>query len=273
MKRILLLLLILALCLTGCKKQQADIPGSQEVPEDIDWKLWEQYTPASLTLGEETVDVLITMDAIHLAVYYDQEKQELLGSLTITEPLTDVEYSQSHLRILDQNGDGYDDICIPDLLESGDRTLNWWFWDAGEKIFRYAPDETQYQEAIAEDISWMDGKDFISATMETPEGPRDLLIQVEGQQVFVYLDDREENLMGTAHLPKPLTEEALEHLEIYTYWECQDLDGDGWGDLQVPCRWEEEADGTLFQYGWCFLWNPSTGSYTYDALLSHGPMM
>ena len=37
MKRILILLLAIALCLTGCKKKQTDLPGAEEVPEGIDW--------------------------------------------------------------------------------------------------------------------------------------------------------------------------------------------------------------------------------------------
>lgn len=273
MRRFLLVLLAVALCLTGCKKKQTDIPGAEEVPEGIDWKMWEQYTPATLTFGEETVDVLITMDAIRLSVYYDQEEQELLGSITILTPLTDVEYSQSHLRILDQNGDGFDDICVPDMLENGDRDLNWWLWDPGEKTYHYAPDYSQHQEDISADISWMEGKDFINATMDTPDGPQDLLVLVKDQTVSVYLDAREERLWGSAQIPEPLSAEAWEHLEIYTYWDCRDLNGDGWGDLQLPCRWKTEADGSVYQYCYCWLWSPDTGEYRYDSALSAQPVI
>ena len=78
MKRLLLCILVFTLCLSGCRKERTDLPGSDEVPEGIDWKLWEQYTPATLTMGEETMDVLITMDAVHLAIYYDRDEQELM---------------------------------------------------------------------------------------------------------------------------------------------------------------------------------------------------
>lgn len=273
MKRFLIFLLILCLCLTGCKKKQTDIPGGEEVPEGIDWKMWEQYTPATLTLGEETVDVLITMDAIHLAIYYDQDEQELLGSITIFTPLTDVEYSQNHLRILDQNLDGYDDICVPDMLPDGDRTMDWWLWDPQEETYCYAPEYSQHQEDIAADISWMEDKDFINATMDTPDGPQDLLVLVEGQELLVYLDTREERLWGSAQIPEPLSAEALEHLEIYTYWECRDVNGDGWGDLQLPCRWEEADDGSVYQYGHCWTWNPAANTYIYDRQTSSQPMI
>ena len=268
MKRFLIFVLILSLCLTGCKKKQTDIPGSSEVPEGIDWKLWEEYTPATLFLGEEMVDVLITMDEIHLAIYYDREEQELLGSITIFTPLSDVDYSRERLRILDQNQDGYDDICIPDILPSGDRELNWWLWDPQEQAYRYAPEYGQHQEDIGGDISWMEGKNFIHGTMDTPNGPQDLLIQVEGQQISVYLDQREECLWGIARIPNSLSAEAREHLAIYTYWECQDLNGDGWGDLQLPYRWEETADGSVNQYCYCWYWNPDSESYLYDPAAS-----
>lgn len=271
MKRFLILVLILALCLSGCKRKQTDIPGGSEAPEGVDWKLWEDYTPVSLFMGEEMVDVLIAMDAIHLAVYYDREEQELLGSITIPTPLTDVDYSRERLRIEDHNGDGYDDICIPDMLQNGDRTMNWWLWDRGEKAYRYAPEDAELQEDIGGDISWQEGKPFISATMDTPDGPQDLLILVEGQQITVYLDQREEVIWGTVQTPKPLSAEAQEHLAIYTYWDCRDLNGDGWGDLQVPCRWEESADGSVTQYCYCWRWNPVTGSYDYDMTASGSP--
>lgn len=271
MKRFLILLLVVALCLSGCKKKQTDIPGGREIPEGIDWKLWEDYTPVSLFMGEEMVDVLIALDAIHLAVYYDREEQELLGSITIPTPLSDVDYSRQRLRIEDQNGDGYDDICIPDMLSNGDRTMNWWLWDVDEKAYRYAPEDAQYQENIGGDISWQEGKHFISGTMDTPDGPQDLLILVEGQQVTVYLDQREEVIWGTVQTPKPLSAEAQEHLAIYTYWDCRDLNGDGWGDLQIPYRWEETADGSVSQYCYCWRWNPVTGSYDYDMAASGAP--
>ena len=59
MKRLLILLLAVVLCLSGCKENaQSDLPGVETVPEGIDWKLWEQYVPATLTLGQEQVDVL-----------------------------------------------------------------------------------------------------------------------------------------------------------------------------------------------------------------------
>lgn len=274
MKRLLILLLAVALCLGGCKKkQQSDLPGAEPVPEGIDWKLWEQYIPATLNLGEEQVDVLIALDAIHLAVYYDREEQELLSSLTIFDPLSDVDYSRERLRILDENMDGYDDIGIPDMLENGDRTVNWWLWDPGEKTFVFAPELGQYQQNIGADISWQTGKSFISASMDTPDGPLDLLVLVEGQEILVYLDEREEKLFGTAQIPEPLSAEAQEHLSIYTYWDCVDLNGDGWGDLQLPCRWEEGSDGSVYQYAWCFLWNPGERTYVYDPQMSAEPVM
>lgn len=273
MKRFLIFVLVLALCLGGCKKKQTDIPGGSEVPEDVDWKLWEQYTPATLTLGEETVDVLIAIDPIHLAVYYDRDEQELLGSITIFTPLSDVEYSRDHLRILDQNGDGFDDICIPDMLQNGDREMNWWLWETKEKKFCFAPEYTDYQQNISADVSWMEGESFINATMDTPDGPQDLLVLVEDQTVFVYLDKREQQLWGSAVIPEPLSDEALEHLDIYTYWDCRDLNGDGWGDLQLPCRWETGEDGSLYQYCHCWLWDPGEESYRYDARISAQPVI
>lgn len=273
MKRFWILLLVLTLCLSGCRKKQSDIPGGQEVPEDIDWKLWEQYTPATLQMGEDRVDVLIALDEIHLAVYYDQDQQKLLGSLTILEPLSDVDYSRERLRILDQNGDGYDDICIPDLLPAGDRTISWWLWDPKEKSFVFAPEQTQYQQDIAEDISWMAGLEFINATMDTPDGPRDLLILVEGQELLIYLDDREQIPVDRVSIPAPLSAEAQEHLSIYTYWECMDLSGDGWGDLQLPYRWEEKEDGSVYQYAYCWIWDPAGEKYIYDAVASAEPVM
>lgn len=256
MKRFLILLLILALCLTGCgkKKVPTDLPGGESVPEGVDWKVWDTYTPATLILGEEAVDVLMALDEIHLAIYYDREEQELFGSITILNPLSDLDYSREHLRVQDKNEDGYDDICIADMLDNGDRVVEWWLWDPEEKQYVHAPEETMLQHNISSDITWMTGKEFDTGTMETPTGPQDLLITVEGETIFVYLDSREEQLLGTAKLPAPLSREALDYLQIYSYWDCPDVNGDGWGDLQLPYRWEETADGSLFVYNYVWLW-------------------
>ena len=272
MKRWRCLLLVMALCLTGCKKKPAsDLPGAEEVPEGIEWQLWEDYTPTQLQRGEETIPVLIAMDAIHMAIYYDRAEQELVGSLTIPTPLTDVAYSREHLRIQDENGDGWDDICIPDILENGDRILSWWLWDG--KAYTYAPEYTQYQEDISADVSWRADKQFISASMDTPDGPQDLLILVQEQEVLVYLDQRQECLWGSAAIPTPLSQEAQEHLAIYTYLDCVDLNGDGWGDLQLPCRWEEAADGSVYQYAHCWMWDPVKETYVYHIRLSADPVI
>ena len=61
MKRFLIFALVFALCVTGCgKKQQAvALPGSSEPPEGVDWKVWEEYVPHTMTMGEETVAVLM----------------------------------------------------------------------------------------------------------------------------------------------------------------------------------------------------------------------
>ena len=273
MKRFLILLLAVALCLGGCKKEPSDIPGSETVPEGVDWQLWEQYTPATLNLGEEQVDVLIALDPIHLSIYYDRQEQELLDAITFYTPLSDMDYSRERLRILDKNQDGYDDLCVPDMLDNGDRTLNWWLWDPEEKSYSYAQDYEQYQEDISADISWQAGKSFIRASMDTPTGPQDLLVLVEEPEILVYLDTREEQLWGTARMPEPLSVEAKNHLQLYTYWECMDLNGDGWGDLQVPCRWEESTDGSVYQYAWCFLWDHESGIYVYDPNRSANPVI
>ena len=272
MKRFFVLLLAVCLLLSGCKKKkQTELPQGETVPEGIEWQMWETYTPASLALGEETVDVLIGLDAIYAYVYYDKEVQELMASITILEPLSDVEYSREHLRILDQNQDGYDDICIPDMLENGDRTMNWWLWDPEEKTYRYAEEYFQVQDQIGGDVSWMEGMDFIYGTMETPDGPQELLILVEDGTVKVWLDQREEQVWGTAQIPEPLSAEALEHLEIYSYWECWDLNGDGWGDLQLPYRWEQGQDGSVYQYCYCWLWDDENSTYVYDPRRSQEP--
>ena len=271
MRRFLCVLLVVALCLTGCgkKKIPSDLPGSETVPEGVDWKVWDTYTPATIFMGEEAVDVLITLDEIHLAVYYDREEQELMGSITILTPLSDVEYTRNHLRFLDKNGDGYDDLCIADMLDNGDRTKEWWLWDVKAKQYVYAPEETTMQQDIGADISWREGKKFDSGTMETPDGPQDLLVSVEGQTISVYLDSREEQLVGTAQIPNPLSQEAQDYLGIYSYWDCVDVNGDGWGDLQLPYRWEETSDGTLYLY--CYVWLWKDGSFVLDATRSAAP--
>ena len=271
MRRFLILLLIFSLCLTGCgkKKVPSDIPGAESIPEGVDWQLWDTYIPATLIMGQEAVDVLIALDEIHLAIYHNQEEQELFGSLTILTPLSDVEYTRNHLRFLDKNGDGYDDICLADMLDNGDRTKEWWLWDPESEQYLYAPEEATMQQDIGADISWKEGKDFASGTMETPDGPQELLIAVEGETVFVYEDSRKEQLLGTAQIPKPLSREALDYLEIYSYWECIDLNGDGWGDLQLPYRWEKTSDGELFLY--CYVWLWKDGSFVLDASRSAAP--
>ena len=262
-----MVLLILALCLSGCQKKQTDLPGGEEVPEGIDWKLWEQYTPVTLKLGEETVDVLVGLDEIHLAIYYDQEKQELLGSVTIPTPLSDLDYSRERMQIRDENGDGYDDICLPDMLDNGDRIISWWLWDAQEEMYVYAPELCQNQTKVGADLSWREGKDFVFGNMDTPKGPQDLLVLVQEQEILVYLDAREERLWGTARIPEPLT------VMLPTYWECRDVNGDGWGDLRLPYRWETAEDGSVYQYSYCWYWNNSEKVFVYNAEASEKPVV
>ena len=267
MKRLIVCLLVLALCLSGCQKKQTDLPGGDEVPEGIDWKLWEQYIPVALAMGEETADVLMALDQIHLAIYYDREKQELMGSITIPTPLSDLSYSTERMQIRDENGDGYDDICIPDMLPSGDRIINWWLWDPAEETYRYAPEYSETQKQISADISWQTEKDYCYGSMDTPKGLQNLLVLVEGQEIFVYLDAREQRLWGTAHIPQALT------LPLPTYWECHDLNGDGWGDLRLPYRWETAEDGSMYQYSYCWYWDNNERVYVYDAESSEKPVI
>ena len=267
MKRFLAFILILALCLAGCQKKRTDLPGGDEVPEGIDWKLWEQYTPATLVLGEETVAVLLSIDTIHLAIYYDQDEQELMGSLTIPTPLSDLDYSLQRMRIEDKNQDGYDDICIPDMLESGDRTIHWWVWNPAEETYRYAPEYNEDQSHISADVSWKNEKGYCQGSMDTPKGLQNLLVLVEGQEISVYLDTREERLWGTAHIPEPLT------LPAPAYWSCRDLNGDGWGDLRLPYRWETAEDGSMYQYSYCWYWDNNEKVFVYDAESSAKPVI
>lgn len=271
MKRLIIFLLILTLCLSGCRKEPADIPGAEAVPEGVDWQLWETYVPVTLTMGEEQVDVLIGLDSIHLAVYYDQPEQELLGAFTILTPLSDVDYSLEHLRVLDVDADGFDDIGVLDMQENGDRTLEYWLWDADSKAYLYAPEYAQTHTGVGADISWQNQKQFISCTMAVPEDAQDVLILVEEPYVYVYLDQREQVLWGTAKLPEPLTQRAKEHLAQYTYLESWDADGDGWGDLQLPYWWKTLEDGSVSLYNYCWLWDPETGTYRYDPALSVVP--
>lgn len=267
MKRLFVCILVLALCLSGCQKKRTDLPGSDEVPEGIDWKLWEQYTPVTLTMGEETVDVLLSLDAIHLAIYYDKTEQELMGSLTIPEPLSDLDYSLERMRIEDKNADGYDDICIPDMLQNGDRIINWWLWDPVTEAYQYAPEHSETQSQISTDVSWKNEKDYCYGSMDTPKGLQNLLVLVEGQEILVYLDAREERLWGTAHIPEPLA------LPAPVYWECRDLNGDGWGDLRLPYRWETAEDGSMYQYSYCWHWDNNERAYVYDAQSSEKPVI
>ena len=273
MKRLAVILLALCLCLTGCKKKPVDISGLEQAPEGVDWRLWDTYTSATLTMGEESIAVLMGLDAIHLVVFYDQDEQKELTTITIIDPLSDVEYSRGHLRILDQNQDGYDDICIPDMLDSGDRVMNWWLWDTEAKRYRYSQEYSQTQEEIGGDISWMEGKNFVNGVMDIPGGSQDLLILVEENQILVYLDDRDEVLWGTAQIPQSLSAEDRAHMRLCTFWECWDVNGDEWGDLQMPYRWEESGEGSICQYNYVWLWDSENGIYTFDAAASSQPVI
>lgn len=273
MKRFWILILVIALFLTGCnKKQPTDIPGGEEAPEGVDWKAWEQYVPATMQMGEESVDVLIGLDAIHLAVYYDREEQELLGSITILTPLSDVEYSKQRLRILDMDGDGYDDISIPDMLPGGDRTIDCWLWVPEEKAYLYAPEYSQVQADIGADISWQQGKHMISGVRDTPDGGENLLFWVDGQTINIYEDKREEHLITQVQIPQTLSDQAHGELLALSYWECRDKNGDGWGDLQLNYRWEETENG-VFVYAHCWLWDSTSQSFAYDAARSNEPVI
>lgn len=274
MKRMLILLLVLCLCLCGCKKenQRTDIPGGETAPEGVDWRNWEQYAPYTIAMGEETVNVLVGMDEIHLAVYYDQEEQELLGSITILTPLSDVDYSKMRLRIMDVNGDGYDDVSIPDMLSNGDRTIDCWVWDPTAEGYLYAPEYSKVQSDIGADISWREGKNLVSGTRDTPDGGEGLLVWLEEQTLHIYLDKREETLLDQVKIPEPLSPEALSEARFHSFWECRDMNGDGWGDLQLPYRWEETENGVC-AYAYCWLWDSESGHFVLDKELSSNPMM
>ena len=274
MTRFLVLLLVLVLCLCGCKKekQPTDIPGGETAPEGVDWKAWEQYVPVTMQMGEEQVNVLIGLDAIHLAVYYDKDEQELMGSITILTPLSDVEYSKNRLRIMDMDGDGYDDISIPDMLSNGDRTIDCWLWLPAEKTYLYAPEYSQVQTDIGGDISWRQGKHIISGVRDTPDGGQNLLFWVDGQTINIYEDKRDEHLITQVQIPQLLSEEAWGEVLARSFWECRDRNGDGWGDLQLPYRWEETENG-MFVYAHSWLWDIQTLSYVYNAGLSAEPVI
>ena len=274
MKRFLILLLAVALCLCGCKKEQqpTDISGAETIPEGVDWKAWEQYVPATMQMGGEAVDVLIGLDEVRLVVYYDKDEQEQLGSIAILTPLTDVEYSKSRLRIMDMNGDGYDDISIPDMLPDGDRIIDCWVWLPEEQTFLYAPEYSQVQSDIGADTSWQQGKQLISGVRDTPEGGQDLLFWVDGQTVRIYEDTRDEHLITQVQIPEPLSEAAQGELLARSFWECTDRNGDGWGDLQLTYRWEETDTG-VFVYAYCWLWDASADAYVYDPRLSAEPLI
>lgn len=273
MKRLMILILVLVLCLSGCKKQETDISGLEETPEGVDWRVWDTYISATLTLGETSTEVLLGLDPIHLVIYYDQEEQKEMTSITIIEPLADLEYSRTHLRVSDQNADGYDDICIPNMLASGDRVMNWWVWDTQEECYRYSQIYSEEQEEIEGDITWMEGKHFIPGSMDMPNGYQELLILVEDDQIKVYLNEREEIFWGAAQLPQTLTQEAQDYLAVCAYWDCWDVNGDEYGDLQLPYRWEEDADGALCQYNYCWTWDPENNLYVFDAETSAQPVI
>lgn len=273
MKRFLIILLAIAICFTGCgkKKQPTDIPGGEEAPEGVDWRNWETYTAHTLVMGEETVDVLIALDAIHLAIYFDQDEQELMGSLTIFTPLTDIEYSRKRLRIQDLNGDGYDDLSVPDMLTNGDRMIESWVWDSGENTYLYAPEYSELQKDIAADISWQQGKFLKEGIWNTPEGSQSLLIGVDGNTVLIYLNQREEELVTQFQLPEDMSEEARGELLSHSFWELKDRNADGWGDLQIPYRWEETENGVCV-YAYCWLWQPESGTFRLDPERSEVPV-
>ena len=273
MKRFLILLLVLAMCLTGCgkKKQPTDIPGGEEAPEGVDWRNWEQYISHTMTMGEERIDVLIGLDAIHLAVYYDRDEQELLGSLTIMTPLTDVEYSKGRLRIMDVNGDGYDDISVPDMLTNGDRLIECWVWDPAGGFYLYAPEYSQRQQNIGADTSWKTGKHLMEGIWDTPQDSQKLLLWVDGQTLNIYLDQREEQLMTQVQLPADMTQEAKAEMLGYSFWDLNDRNADGWGDLQIPYRWEETENGVCV-YAYCYLWQQESGTFQLDAERSKLPV-
>lgn len=275
MKRIFILLLILALCLSGCKKDKeppADIPGGETAPEGVSWKTWEQYVPYTLTMGEEKVDVLVGLDKIHLAVYYDKDEQELLGSITILTPLSDVDYSKMRLRIMDVNGDGYDDISVPDMLPDGDRIIDCWVWDPALEDYLYAPEYSKRQEDIGADISWQKGKNLQSGVRDTPSGGEGVLFWLDGQTVHIYLDQREETLLAQVQIPEPLSSDARFEALARSFWELRDMNGDGWGDLQLPYRWEDTENG-FCAYAYCWLWDAESQSFTLDTDRSGKPMI
>lgn len=274
MKRLFLLLLALCLCLCGCRKekQPTDIPGGEEAPEGVDWRVWEQYTPYTLTMGEQTLDVLVAMDEIHLAVYYDQQEQELLGDVTILTPLTDLEYARTRLTIQDLNGDGYDDISIPDMLTNGDRIVDSWLWDPEQADYLYAPEYSQVQAGVSVDVSWREGKNLQSGVRDIPEGTQELLFWVDGQTIYIYLDQREQALLTTVQIPEPLSEQAWQVLAERSFWDCWDLNGDSWGDLQLTYRWEER-DGDFYAYAYCWLWDPEGKCFLLDTQRSEQPVI
>ena len=273
MKRFLILVLILAVCLAGCKdKRPADVPGGQEAPEGVNWQVWEQYIPATLHMGPESVDVLIALDEIHLAVYYDREEQELLGTITILTPLSDVDYTKERLRVMDVDGDGYDDISIPDMLPNGDRILDCWLWSVDAGAYLYSPEYSTVQLDIGADISWRDGKKLVNGVRDTPDGGEDLLVWIDGQDIYLYADKREEQLIAQLRFPKPLSENASGEVAFRTYWDFRDMNGDGWGDIQIPYRWEE-TDGGVVAYAYCWFWDPAAGNYQLDAFRSNEPVI
>ena len=96
-------------------------------------------------------------------------------------------------------------------------------------------------------------------------------VPMTGETISVYLDSRQEQLLATARIPEPLSEEARAYLQFYSFWDCMDVNGDGWGDLQLPYRWEETADGSVCMYHYIWLWKD--GTFRLDRNRSNAPAL
>ena len=131
LKKSLGLLLALVLCLGLAACGNADKEDKTDDVAGDDWRSTGIVVGSGTIThtGEDSVDVLVTVDENSAAFYRDEQDQILFDSVAFPVTVSDAKESFHDISFDDIDGDGESDVCVSFVHASGDSTQLVWIWD------------------------------------------------------------------------------------------------------------------------------------------------
>ncbi len=132
----MLLTAAFGLSLTGCgSKGTGENGGADEtIITGMDWRTTASFTDGTL-IHNSAIDVLVSMDASKIVVYYDKPDQKVYATADLTYETTSLQQTVDSLAFIDADGDGYTDLQIDVFDQQGDAYKVSFIWDDTNKCF------------------------------------------------------------------------------------------------------------------------------------------